>query len=282
MQLAIDTFSYHMRFGRHGYKPRNPCDIRWYCHRSKQLDMDGLHIDPYHIDINKDAGWVLEFAIENGMYIELGACGTSLTELGPFILAAAKMKVKILRTFAGGSCMEGRAATAKRTKAIKKELEAPAEMAASHGIMLALENHGDLFIEDLAELISISGNLGICYDSGNFAFTGEDPLHAIDILGDRVICTHLKDVCAVSKYSDANPFASPDGEFHFCALGDGRLPLKNIIDLLMSKNPALRLTLEICSPERKNMNEDMLLAFEDNNVERSIGFINRLYPGKGH
>ncbi|MFO7611014.1 MAG: sugar phosphate isomerase/epimerase [Clostridia bacterium] len=283
MQLAIDTFSYHMRLGKHGYKPRNPSDIRWYCHKSKQLYMDGLHIDPYHIDIKKDAGWVSEFALENNMYIELGACGTSLTELGPYILAAAEMKAEILRTFAGGSFLDGRAATAKRTEAIKKELEASVEMAASHGIMLALENHGDLFIDDLAELMSISGdNLGICFDSGNFAFTGEDPLHAIDILGDRVVCTHLKDVCAVLKYSDAKPFASIDGEFHFCALGEGRLPLKNIIDRLMSKNAGLRLTLEICSPERKNMNEDMLLAFEEDNVKKSIWFIKQLYPRKEH
>ncbi len=273
MKIAIDTFSYYMHFGKHWFVPEKPVDIRWYCNKSKQLGVDGLHIDPYHIDLEKDADWVRTFAKENGMYVELGACGTSVEELRPSIESAELLGAKLLRTFVGGDCLDGRKATAKRATLAKKQLKSVLPVAESHGIKIAIENHGDIYIEDMLYILGLESEyLGVCYDSGNFAFTGENPLEGINAFGKKILCTHLKDVCQVNKYPEAKPFETVKKPVHFCALGDGYLPMGKIISKLNNLD-INRLTLEICSPCDISMNEIDLLEFELENVRKSINYI---------
>lgn len=273
MKIAIDTFSYYMNFGKHWYVPENPVDIRWYCHKAKKLGVDGLHIDPYHIDLEKDAGWVRDFAAENNMYVELGASGTTIEELKPYIVAADTVGAKLLRTFVGGTCLSGRAVTRERAKKARKQLAEVIPFAANYGIKIAIENHGDIFIEDMLAILDIKSNLlGVCFDSGNFAFTGEDPLYGLDVFGDRILCTHLKDVCDAGVFPDAEPFKTVKTPVHFCALGDGNLPMKKIIKKLIATGIE-NITLEICSPYIKTMKEPELLEFEIKNVKKSINYI---------
>ncbi|MCD6322459.1 MAG: sugar phosphate isomerase/epimerase [Clostridiales bacterium] len=277
MKIAIDTFSYYMHFGKHWFSPENPVDIKWYCNTSKQLGAEGLHIDPYHIDLEKDAGWVRDFAKENGMYVELGACGTSIEELEPSIEAAELLGAKLLRTFVGGDCLDGRTATAKRAALAKKQLKSVLPVAESHGVKIAVENHGDIYIEDMLFILGLESEyLGVCYDSGNFAFTGENPIEGINAFGKKILCTHLKDVCHANKYPDAKPFITVKSPVHFCALGDGYLPINDIVGGLAELG-IQNITLEICSPCDKSLQESELLAFEENNVKKSILYLTKNY-----
>lgn len=273
MKYAIDTFSYYMNFGRHWYEPENPVDIRWYCEKSLELGAKGLHIDPYHMDIENDTDWVKEFADSHGMYIELGACGTSPDDLKLSILAAKRLGAVLLRTFVGGDCLDGREETAIRAAKAKEELAQVLPFAREHGIKIALENHGDLYMEDILHILELNDpNLGICYDSGNFAFTGEDPLKALDLFKGRILCTHLKDVCSKEDYPHAKPFDTVNVPVHYCALGEGYLPMDEIIREL--KNQGIKnITLEICSPCDRSMAEHDLLEFEMENVEKSISYL---------
>ena len=275
MRIAIDTFSYYMHFGKHWYIPKNPVDIRWYCHKSKQLGANGLHIDPYHIDLDKDASWVRDFAKENRMYVELGACGTSIEQLKPYIEAADLLGAKLLRTFVGGDCLDGRIATAKRAIIAKKQLKIVLLVAEEYGIKIAIENHGDIYINDILSILNLESEyLGVCYDSGNFAFTGEDPIDGIKAFGKNILCTHLKDVCIEGKYPNAKPFQTVNNPVHFCGLGDGYLPMSDIINDLR-KIGIQNLTLEICSPYIKSLSEVKLLDFEEDNILRSILYLSR-------
>lgn len=277
MKLAIDTFSYYMHFGKHWYKPSKPFDIYWYLNKCMLLGVDGLHIDPYHMDINKDMDNIADFAKDNNLYLELGACGTSVDDLAPYIDVSEKFNVKILRTFVGGSCLNGRKASREKALIARKELVDSVSYAKEKGVKIAVENHGDLFIEDLVYLMEISSdNIGICFDSGNFAFTREDPLKALDILGEKIICTHMKDVCSMDKYPGAEPFQTVNEPVNFCALGEGVLPIKDILEKVFSYIPGIGITLEICSPCIKDIDEEELLLFEENNVIKSIKHIRRL------
>lgn len=276
MKIAIDTFSYYMHFGKHWYKPENSVDIRWYCNLSKKMGLDGLHIDPYHIDLEKDANWVKEFAEENEMYVELGACGTSIEELKPSIIAAKMMNAGLLRTFVGGDCLDGKDITAKRANEAKENLRAVIPYAKKHGVKIALENHGDIFIEDMLTILELNSDyLGVCFDSGNFAFTDENPIDGIKLLGNKILCTHLKDVCHANAFPGATPFPTVNKPVHFCALGDGYLPMNEIISQLKENNIE-NITLEICSPYDTSMSEIDLLNFEYNNVIKSINYLKKI------
>ncbi|MDX1357355.1 MAG: sugar phosphate isomerase/epimerase, partial [Clostridia bacterium] len=268
---------YHMHFGKHWYVPENPVDIRWYCQKSKELGAGGLHFDPYHIDIDKDTEWVRNFAESNCMYVELGAFGTSIGELRASIDAASRLGAKLLRTFAGGSCLDGRAATAERAMVIKKQISGVLPYAEKMKISIALENHGDLYIEDIQTVLELESDyLGVCYDSGNFAFTNENPLDGLEAFEDRILCTHLKDVCHKDNFPHAKPFITVDEPVHFCALGEGFLPMDKLVSKL-SATGIENITLEICSPYDESMMENDLLAFESDNVVKSVSYISSLF-----
>lgn len=273
MKLAIDTFSYHMHFGKHRYKPPVPVGLEWYLNKSKNLSMDGIHLDPCHYDVENDMERITGFSHENGMYVELGAMGITREDLFPYIDAASRYGIGVIRTFVGGTCLDGRTETGNRARVAGEKLKKAADYGEERNVKIAIENHGDLFLEDLMYLMDLSDNLGICYDSGNFAITGENPLEAVGLLGERILMTHIKDVCDDWKYPGAEAFKTMGAPVHFCPLGEGFLPIREILHGILSLKPDINITLEICSPILKNINGESLLLFEENNVLKSIDFI---------
>ncbi len=278
MKLSIDSFSFHLHFGRHWFKPSVNYDLKWYCNKSRELGVDGIHVDPCHIDLQKDLSWLKDYLVKHSMFIELGGSGSSIQNLAPQIAAAKKLGSKILRTFIRGDCSAGRKESAKNAMRAKKELSESVKLAEDEGVIIAVEDHLDVFLDDMRRLMEIdSPYLGICYDSGNFAAVGEDPVNALRVLLERVVCTHLKDYCLPEKYADAIPFGLTGNKYHFCALGDGLLPVEQIVDILLSsKGKNTHVTIEIHTPLRKSIGEKELLDFEMNNATKSINIAKKI------
>lgn len=274
MKLALDSFSFHLHFGKHWFKPSKIYDIKWYADFCKKSGLDGLHIDPMHIDIVSDIKWLKEFATKNNLYVELGAIGTEPDDLKKWIEAANFLGSKVLRAFIGGSCDEGKNALKKKSEIARKNLIQILPFAEDNNVIIALENHGDVFIENMQNILNIdSPYLGLCYDSGNFYSVGEDPLEAVKMFADKIVCTHLKDVCPPEKYPDAGTFGIEPYKTHFCALGDGKMPLKEIMEIIKKeKGDNFNITLEIHTPCRKSLPESDLLSFEIENVNKSIKY----------
>ncbi len=274
MKLAIDSFSHHLHLGKHWFRPTRPRDLRWYCETSRALGADGLHIDPAHVDLSRDVDWLAEYTGRHGLYVELGAWGTSPEQLAAPLAAAERLGSRVLRTFIGGSCADGPNATAERARAARDDLARSVELAERHNVCIAVENHGDVFLPDMLTLLELDSlHLGVCYDSGNFAAVGEDPVEALEALLGRVVCTHLKDACPAERFPDAKAFGPPGAGLHFCALGDGELPLARVVKMLRrAKGDDAHITLEVHSPYRRSLAEDELLAFEADNVARSVTY----------
>lgn len=118
--------------------------------------------------------------------------------------------VKIVRIFSGGEIPEGK----NRQQCIDEVLKGMipcVEYAEKKGVKLAVESHGK-FGNDLEALVAIldkvdSSALGVTLDTANFAYHDVDPLHAIDVLKDRIYHTHLKDAMF-----GAERYGTPIGE----------------------------------------------------------------------
>ena len=273
MKIAVDSFSFYKHFGKHWYVPSEPKDIKWYCKKCVELGVGGFHLDPYHYDLQKDMEWIGVFAEVNDLYVELGACGTTPDELIPYINAASKIGCRVVRTFVGGSCLDGRGETSARAVTARGNLQKVIPYAENADVRIAVENHGDIFIEDMKYILNLDSDcIGMCYDSGNFAFTGEDPVGAIEIFADRIICTHLKDVCPASSIPGEKPFETIGKPVHFCALGEGMLPLDRIFRLLQTSGID-RVTLEICTSVIDGISEKKQLEKEMDAVASSLGYI---------
>lgn len=108
-----------------------------------------------------------------------------------------------------------------------------------HGLRLAIENHKDLFVFELVELLHrlSSEFVGVCVDIGNSIALLEDPLEVVQALAPFAFSTHIKDM-AVAEYEDGFLLSE-------VPLGEGFLDLRKMIAILEKANPAIQFNLEM-------------------------------------
>ncbi|HEX8236567.1 MAG TPA: TIM barrel protein [Abditibacteriaceae bacterium] len=134
------------------------------------------------------------------------------------------------------------------------------------GISLGIENHGDYYCSDLAQLCHNTPHLYIFLDTGNTYLVGERPLQAFEVAAPFTVGTHFKDH-RVAPCPEARPL-------HFevagSVLGEGDVPLRECYQLLLEKAPFpdnLIMEMEVVSPD----DVDPLHCFE-----RSLAFVRSL------
>jgi sugar phosphate isomerase/epimerase len=105
-------------------------------------------------------------------------------------------------------------------------------------LKLAIENHADLSTYELLEIVSKIGSdvAGICLDTGNTMVAMEEPLAATKRAAPFTVATHLKD--AIIVFGDDGLVLSPR------SVGQGVLPVAEIIQVLNSANPNIALSIE--------------------------------------
>lgn len=99
------------------------------------------------------------------------------------------------------------------------------------GLFLCLENHGGLRTRHLRRVLKTlpSEHLGLNLDTGNAVLTLEDPVAVAEEFAPRTYTCHLK---------DWNLIRNDDGLIaRGCALGDGVVDLKAMIEILRAKAP---------------------------------------------
>lgn len=99
------------------------------------------------------------------------------------------------------------------------------------GIPFGVENHGDYYCADLAELCRNVPHLGIFLDTGNVFLIGEQPLPAFEVAAPHVVGGHFKD-----------HFIQPDP--HTLCLritgaisGQGEARLRECYEILQTRSP---------------------------------------------
>jgi len=112
------------------------------------------------------------------------------------------------------------------------------------GLCLCLENHGGLRMRHIRRVLKTfpSEHLGLNLDTGNPLLTLEDPVEVVRELAPRTYTCHLK---------DWNLLRSEDGLIvRGCALGDGVVDLKAVVEVLRARAPQGRpLHLSIEAPQ---------------------------------
>jgi|WetSurMetagenome_2_1015567.scaffolds.fasta_scaffold128377_1 3-oxoisoapionate decarboxylase len=103
---------------------------------------------------------------------------------------------------------------------------------------MGIENHKDWTAEEMAPLFKEFGSeyMGICFDFGNNMSLLDDPLEFIQIMAPFVKAAHIKDM-AVEEY--------PDGFYlSEVVLGEGQLPLKQIMDIMVKARPQVNFSMD--------------------------------------
>ncbi len=151
--------------------------------------------------------------------------------------AAQVLDVEVIRIFSGGVVPEGRTEE-ECIEEVSRILKKTAHDAERLGKKLAIESHGKFGcgLEPMAEILDRIGSpaIGVTLDTANFAVSGVDPSHAIDVLGERILHTHLKD-----------KVIGDDGKPKGALLGQGIAKIEECVRKLIARNYPGEMTIEI-------------------------------------
>jgi sugar phosphate isomerase/epimerase len=140
--------------------------------------------------------------------------------------------------------------------------------AEAQGIRLAIENHQDFTLEELATLFANvdSPYLGLTFDSGNCLRILDDPVKGLERLADRVFATHIKDIRLLR--------GMPADRWQFFACvpaGEGVVDLPRIVGILQQSGYRGMLTVELDYLHSDYENEeDRVLALSIENLRKLI------------
>ncbi len=158
-----------------------------------------------------------------------------------------------------------------------KVLKASESRAKDAGVKIAVENHaGDMHSWELAALIQEAGKdfVGANIDTGNGAWTLEDPMDVLATLGPLTICSSLRDDMI---------WETPDGAaVQWTACGEGLIDWKKFTARWAELCPAVPVMIETISGFSKNFpyKKDEFWQHYDKRPERLAAF--EALAKKGH
>jgi inosose dehydratase len=110
-------------------------------------------------------------------------------------------------------------------------------LAALYGLRCVFHHHAGSYIEtpeECARLLELT-DLGLCLDTGHYAYGGGDPVEAVESLGRRIEYLHFKDLHP-TRLAEAceRRFGFLDGVRHgvFCPLGEGMVRFPALLEAL--------------------------------------------------
>ncbi len=152
-------------------------------------------------------------------------------------LGATTMRLGLSPILQGDRSAYGAARFTERIASIRADLARLGPLAAEHGITVAIENHQDFGSAELVDFAEEAGDkVGITLDTGNAFPVAEAPLDFARTVAPRVRHVHLKDYRV--------QLTDQGYRLVRCAIGDGAVPFRELLDLLLADGRSLTAVLE--------------------------------------
>lgn len=164
------------------------------------------------------------------------------------VRVARALGTKVARCYLGGADdRKSQGGLPARMKEISATLKAVASEARDAGVKFAVENHaGDMQAWELAQLVEETGKdfVGVTLDTGNAAWTLEDPAANFEILAPYAISAGVRDDML---------WETPEGTMvHWCAIGEGIVDFDTIFRRWTQIMPEVPVILEIISGAQRS------------------------------
>ena len=248
MRLGIDSYSLRWQ----GW------DAFQFLEYSAKLGLDNVHFSERANFASFEADYLralkrradeLDIAIEVGMgsFDKYAASfrpefGSGEEQLTTLLKAASIVHSPVVRCFLGTQADRmGPIPIEQHIEECIRTIKAVGPLARSLGVRIAVENHGgiDLLARELLYLVESAGTdiAGVCLDTGNPAYAGEDPLLSTEILAKHTISSHVR---------DTRVWETGEGAMaQWVTLGEGNTDLQRIIAILKAEAPNAPVDLEI-------------------------------------
>lgn len=244
MRVGIDSYSYHRLYGeiRPGESPRPgtpwPPDPRPVISHAVRLGVDDLFLETCYLpppskltlkgrgELRIGFSWGHHWPIGTHHGLDGGRSPAAEADLADWIAAAARHGHGLMRITLGSPATRGNEPASELIARLIGPVRRAADRAASHDLVLAIENHGDLRSAELVELIERAErpNLAVTLDNVNLIRVGDDMLEGSRRLAAWTALVQLKDHLPGDPMVPGGPVCT--------ALGDGEAPLQAIVEIL--------------------------------------------------
>jgi sugar phosphate isomerase/epimerase len=282
MKIGIDSYCYHRYFGEVypvQSAPDTTMTVEEFLARTVELGADGVSLESCFLPrrdpayLSELCGRLDELELErvyawghpNGLLG--GKSPEAHDEMLRSMAQARAVKAEVMRVVGNN----GRYRFDEHDKQIDRLSELFAEAvkeAEAQGIRLAIENHQDFTLEELATLLENvnSPYLGLCFDSGNCLRILDDPIEGLERLAHKVFATHIKDI-RLQRGMPADRW-----QFFACVpAGEGVVDLPGIIEILKAAGYSGMLTVELDYLHSDYENEeDRVLALSIENLRKLV------------
>jgi 3-oxoisoapionate decarboxylase len=243
MKVGIDSYCYHRFFGE-VYPMQKPAPAKYtmdlFLERAKVLGCDGVSLEScffpefsakYLEDLRRKLD-KLEFdrvyAWGHPDGLEAGGNAKAKAEMIAHIEHARQIGASVMRVV-GSSLMFRFAPHEPQLRILAQWFREATDIAAKHGIRLAVENHIDYNSDEILWLIQQVGSeyFGINLDTANFLRVLDDPVEAARKLAGHVYATHVKDIRPVKGVGVREWYY-----FSCVAAGEGLIEIEKIAQVL--------------------------------------------------
>ncbi|MCL4508013.1 MAG: sugar phosphate isomerase/epimerase [Chloroflexi bacterium] len=222
------------------------------------LNLDNVHFSERGNFASLDRSYLTklrDYAAERGLTIEVGMgsferfaqsfkpeLGSGEQQLSDMLDAAVVVGSPVVRCFLGMEVdRHGSVPLSQHIDEAVRTLRAVASKAKDCGVKVAVENHGgvDLLARELREIVETVGfdAVGVCLDTGNPAYGGEDPVVSASLLAPYVVTSHFR---------DTRVWCVPQGAMvQWSPLGWGNVDLEKILGTLEMQHRDIPIDLEI-------------------------------------
>jgi len=288
MQVGIDSYSYHRRYGEFRSGEAASAHMPWPLEPGPVLRHAGATgadvvfletcylPEPEAVDaaLLADAGLGTRIGFSwghpwpSGRFhgLDGGRFYGAEQELGRWIDAAARLGHDVLRITAGSPASRGDEPADVLVERLVGPVRRAADYAADRGVRLALENHGDLRVVDILDLfarVDRPASLGVCLDNVNLPRVGDDMAEGTRALAPYTLLVQLKDHLAGDPTIWGGPVCT--------ALGEGVADLDGLTGILADAGFDGPVCVELASLGPDDVDE---LAM----VERSVTWLRDHVP----
>ena len=288
MQVGIDSYSYHRRYGevRIGEVPSAsapwPLEPGPVLRHARATGADVIFLETCYLpapeavdrellagfspDLQLGLSWGHPWPAGRFHGLDGGRAYGAEQELTSWIQAAARLDQDVLRITAGSPASRGDEPAEVLVERLVGPVRRAADRASDLGVRLALENHGDIRVRDILALfdaVDRPGVLGVCLDNVNLIRVGDDMAEGTRALAPLTLLVQLKDHLPGDPTVPGGPIST--------ALGDGVADLDGLLTILAAAAFDSPVCVELASLGGEEVDE---LAM----IERSVRWLRAHLP----
>lgn len=281
LKVGIDSYSYHRFFGEvypQQTEPDNSLSTMEFLERAHELGVAGVSLESCFIE-SFDSDYLKELKAALDEYdfdrvwawghpdgLEAGQNEEALDDMIGHIEYAKAIGADIMRVV-GSSLAFRNQPHGPQLKKLRKMFKKAVKVAEDMDVKLAVENHFDYNADEYLALLEDidSPYFGLTFDTGNFMRMLDEPVTAMEKLGEYVYATHIKDL-------KITPGVAADEWFFFSsvAVGDGYINMNKLARQLANLEYTGMLAVELDYPHPEvGTNEDAA-------VEKSVKYLQNL------